>query len=68
MISLWEAGYCIVDKVTGLGLIKILDPLLANVNCRGFEKLPDFDLEHLPFIIARNSLGINLINVRSGFC
>jgi hypothetical protein len=68
LVSLWEAGYCIVDKISGLGLMQIIDPMPANVNCRGFEKIIDYDIEHLPFIIARNSQAINLINVRTGFC
>lgn len=35
LVSFWEAGYIIVDKATGLGLMQITDSLPANVNCRG---------------------------------
>jgi len=63
---MWEPGYLIIDKKSGQGICRIEDPIVSNVNCRGFKMLPGFDLNTYPFIVARNSMSMNLINVKSG--
>ena len=68
LVSLWQAGFIIVDKASGSGLMKIKDPLPANINNRGFIKLPGFDIESFPFVLMRGNLGLSLINVKVGFC
>lgn len=67
LVSLWQSGFIIVDKKTGEGIRKIKDSLPANINCRGFYKIPEFDIENFPFIISRSNLSLNLINVKLGF-
>ena len=57
----------ILDKQTGAGILKIVDPVPSNMNCRGFWPLPGFDPETYPFVIARNSAAFNLLNVKTGF-
>ena len=57
----------VLDKRTGAGLLRIVDPIPSNMNCRGFWPLPGFDAETYPFVIARNSTAFNLINVKTGF-
>jgi len=34
-----------------------------NIRCWGLEKVPDFDLKKCPFIVARDNIGIVLIDV-----
>ena len=33
-----------------------------------FEKLPGFDLETFPFVVASSTKGINLVNVKESYC
>ena len=66
MCACWEPGYLILDKFTGESLLKIVDPVPSNMNCRGFWPLPGFDPKLYPFVIARNSAAFNLINVKMG--
>jgi len=67
LVSLWEPGYLVIDRVTGQGLFRINDPIPTNINCRGFWPVPGFDPEKYPFVIARNQVAFNLINVKTGF-
>lgn len=68
LVSLWSAGYVLVDKRSGQGILKIKEPMPANINNRGFLKVPGFDVDKYPFVIARGNLGLTLINVKVGFC
>jgi hypothetical protein len=40
----------------------------TNVNCRGFIKIPGFDIENFPFVTARSQSTFQLVNVNNGFC
>ena len=67
LVSLWQSGFIIVDKVSGEGLLKIKDPIASNINCRGFIKLPGFNIDSFPFVISRSNGSLNLVNVKLGF-
>ena len=42
-----------------------MKPEEVQYRCWGLQKLPGYDYENLPFIMARDNLGIQLIDVRS---
>jgi len=67
LVSLWQSGFIIVDKVSGQGITKIKDSLPANINCRGFQRIPGFDIDTFPFVISISNLSFNIINVKLGF-
>ena len=68
LVSLWDPGYLILDRASGIGLKRIIDQIPTNINCRGFWPLPGFDPISYPFIVARNQVAFNLINIKTGFC
>ena len=45
LVSLWEPGALILDRVSGQCIRQIHDPLHPNVNCRGFTLLPGYHAE-----------------------
>jgi hypothetical protein len=57
----------VLDRQTGRGILRIADPIPTNINCRGFWPLPGFDPEKYPFVIARNQVAFNLLNIKTGF-